>query len=84
MATFGAFYDLADLAGAVVTGATIYQGRTVPWHTMPEAAALVRSSLLSLLPPTQASAVQAALADANSTVPVPARLPQQRGPWSCC
>jgi dienelactone hydrolase len=71
VATFGAFYDLADLAGAVVTGATIYQGRTVPWHTMPEAAALVRSSLLSLLPPTQASAVQAALADANSTVPVP-------------
>src|SRR5262245_32376151 len=74
VATFGAFYDLADLAGAVVTGATIYQGRTVPWHTVPEAAALVRSSLLSLLTPTQASAVQAALADANSTVPVPAKL----------
>src|SRR6266487_4418891 len=75
VATFGAFYDLANLAGAVVTGATIYQGRTIPWHTVPEAAALVRSSLLSLLPPTQASAVQAALADANSTVPVPAKLP---------
>jgi hypothetical protein len=35
----------------------------------------VRSSLLSLLRPTQASAVQAALADANSTVAVRARLP---------
>jgi pimeloyl-ACP methyl ester carboxylesterase len=75
VATFGAFYDLADLAGAVVTGATIYQGRTVPWHTIPEAQALVRTSLLSLLAPAQASAVQAALADANSTVPVPAKLP---------
>jgi dienelactone hydrolase len=76
VATFGAFYDLADLAGAVVTGATTYQGRIIPWHTVPEAAALVRSSVLSLLPPAQASAVQAALAhaDATSGVPVPAQL----------
>ena len=75
VATFGAFYDLADLAGAVVTGATIYQGRTVPWRTVPEAAALVRSSLLSLLPSAQASAVQAALAGATSSRPVPPELP---------
>jgi dienelactone hydrolase len=76
VATFGAFYDLVDLAGAVVTGATVYQGRTVPWHTVPDAAALVRSSLLSLLPPAQASAVRAALADADAhpTVPVPPKL----------
>jgi dienelactone hydrolase len=74
VATFGAFYDLADLAGAVVTGATVYQGRTIPWHTVPEAAALVRSALLSLLPPAQAGAVRAALADTSSTVPVAPRL----------
>jgi dienelactone hydrolase len=79
VATFGAFYDLADLAGAVVTGATVYQGRTVPWHTVPDAAALVRSSLLSLLPPAQASAVRAALADAKSSVSVaPELTPAER------
>jgi len=61
VATFGAFYDLADLAGAAVTGATIYHGRTIPWQTVPEAGALVRSALLSLLPPVQARAVQATL-----------------------
>jgi dienelactone hydrolase len=69
VATFGAFYDLADLAGAVVTGATVYQGRTVPWHTVPEAAALVRSALLSLLAPAQARTVRAALAHAGASVP---------------
>jgi dienelactone hydrolase len=76
VATFGAFYDLADLAGAVVTGATVYQGRTVPWHTVPGAAALVRSSVLSLLAPAQARAVRAALAhaDAASGAPAPAAL----------
>jgi len=61
VATFGAFYDLADLAGAAVTGATVYQGRTIPWRTVPEAGALVRSALLSLLPSGQARAVQATL-----------------------
>jgi dienelactone hydrolase len=66
VATFGAYYDLADLAGAAVTGATIYHGRTVPWHTVPEARALVRSALLALLPSTQAAAVQAALANTNA------------------
>jgi dienelactone hydrolase len=76
VATFGAFYDLADLAGAVVTGATVYQGRTVPWRTVPEAAALLRSGVLSLLTPAEAGAVRAALAhaDATSGVPVPAEL----------
>jgi hypothetical protein len=76
VATFGAFYDLADLAGAVATGATVYQGRTIPWHTVPEAAALLRSGVLSLLTPAQASGVRAALAhaDATSGVPVAAAL----------
>jgi dienelactone hydrolase len=76
VATFGAFYDLADLVGAVVTGATIYQGRAIRWRTVPEAAALTRSSVLSLLTPAQANAVQAALADADarSSVPVSAAL----------
>jgi len=79
VATFGAFYDLADLVGAVVTGATVYQGRTVPWQTVPEAAALVRSSVLSLLLPAQASAVQAALGGARSNVPVsPELTPAER------
>ena len=79
VATFGAFYDLVDLAGAVVTGASIYQGRTVPWHTVPEAAALVRSSVLSLLPPAQASAVRAALADTTSSGSVSAALTPAEG-----
>ncbi len=76
VATFGAFYDLADLAGAVVTGATVYQDRTVPWHTAPGAGALVRASVLSLLAPAQASAVRAALAHAGtaSGASAPAQL----------
>ena len=72
VATFGAFYDLADLAGAAVTGATVYHGRTIPWHTVPEGAALVRSAVLSLLPPAQAAAVRAALASTRSNGSVPA------------
>jgi dienelactone hydrolase len=75
VATFGAFYDLADLAGAAVTGATIYHGHTIRWHTQPEAAALARSALLVLLPPTQATAVQAALADAKTSGPARPALP---------
>jgi dienelactone hydrolase len=71
VATFGAFYDLADLAGAVVTGATVYQHRIVPWRTVPGAATLVRSALLSLLTPAQARAVRVALAHADSTSGVP-------------
>jgi X-Pro dipeptidyl-peptidase (S15 family) len=71
VATFGAFYDLADLAGAVVTGATIYRGQVVRWHTVPEAQALVRSALLSRLTPGQASAVQAALADPRALPTLP-------------
>jgi dienelactone hydrolase len=76
VATFGAFYDLADLAGAVATGATVYQDQTIPWRTVPEAAALLRSGVLSLLTPAEASAVRAALAhaDATSGVPAPAEL----------
>ncbi len=76
VATFGAFYDLADLAGAVVTGASVYQDQTIPWHTVPEAAALLRASVLSLLAPAQASAVRAALAhaDATSGASAPAEL----------
>jgi len=76
VATFGAFYDLANLAGAVVTGATVYQGRTGPWHTAPGAGALVRASVLSLLAPAQASAVRAALAHAGtaSGASAPAQL----------
>jgi len=75
VATFGAFYDLADLAGAAVTGATVYRGRTIPWHTVPEAAVLVRSALLSLLPPAQAASVQAALAHAKTSGSVASALP---------
>ncbi|HEY5988072.1 MAG TPA: CocE/NonD family hydrolase, partial [Streptosporangiaceae bacterium] len=71
VATFGAFYDLADLAGAVVTGATIYHGQVVRWHTVPEAQALVRSALLSRLTPGKASAVQAALADPRALPSLP-------------
>ncbi len=63
VATFGAFYDLVDLVGAVVTGATVHHGRIVPWHTIPQAQAVVRSALLSLLAPAQAHAVEAALVD---------------------
>lgn len=75
VATFGAFYDLADLVGAVVTGATVYHGRVVRWHTVPEAQALVRSALLSRLPPGQANAVQAALADPRA---LPSLSPAER------
>ncbi len=71
VATFGAFYDLADLAGAVVTGASVYHGQIVRWHTVPEAQALVRSALLSRLTPGQASAVQAALADPRALPTLP-------------
>jgi len=71
VATFGAFYDLADLAGAVVTGASVYHGQVVRWHTVPEARALVRSALLSRLTPGQASAVQAALADPRALPTLP-------------
>lgn len=74
VATFGTFYDLVDLAGAVITGATVYQGRTIPWRTVPEAQELVRSALLSLLTPEQAAAVRAALTAAASDRPARVRL----------
>jgi dienelactone hydrolase len=79
VATFGAFYDLADLAGAAVTGATVYDRRTIPWHTIPEAAAVVRSAVLSLLPSAQADAVRAALVHATAGgAAVPQLTPAER------
>src|SRR6266516_796774 len=82
VATFGAFYDLADLAGAVVTGASVYHGQIVRWHTVPEAQALVRSALLSRLTPGQASAVQAALADPRALPTLPPSIQRVRQAFS--
>jgi pimeloyl-ACP methyl ester carboxylesterase len=74
VATFGAFYDLADLVGAVLAGASVYRGRIIPWQTVPGATALVRAAMLSLLPAAQARAVRSALADASSNASAPPRL----------
>jgi hypothetical protein len=90
VATFGAYHDLADLAGAAITGATVYRGRTIAWHTVPEAAALVRSALLSLLPPARPAPCRP-----RSPTPTPTpcptstarpgrRCPRRHGRWWRC
>jgi pimeloyl-ACP methyl ester carboxylesterase len=64
---FGAFDRLLDVVQGITTGATILDGRVVPWTTVPEAHAILRSAALGLAAPADRGPLAAALRNRSAT-----------------
>lgn len=62
VAAFGSYHDLLGIVQGVTTGATTFQGRVVPWETVPEARDILTRAALGLLDPSVRGLVEAALA----------------------
>jgi hypothetical protein len=50
VAVFGAYFDLVGVLQAVTTGATIVDGRTIPWNGPPEAREILEEAAPDLAP----------------------------------
>ena len=51
VATFGAYADLLHVVQGVTTGATLLDGRAVPWRTVPEAREILTAAAIALAAP---------------------------------
>jgi pimeloyl-ACP methyl ester carboxylesterase len=62
VAVFGSFHDLLGIVQGITTGATTFEGRVVPWETVPEARQIMTEAALGLLDPARRGLVETALA----------------------
>jgi hypothetical protein len=61
VAVFGAYFDLVGVIQAVTTGASLVDGRLVPWQAPPSAAAILDAGAPQLAPEGSRDALRAAL-----------------------
>jgi pimeloyl-ACP methyl ester carboxylesterase len=60
---FGSYVELLDVIQGITTGATIADGRPVPWQAAPEARAILARGAVELTEPGEREALARALAD---------------------
>ena len=61
VATFGAYADLLNVVQGVTTGATLLDGRAVPWRTIPEAREILTDAAVGLAAPGDQTPLRRAL-----------------------